>query len=276
MLSVCLITQDEEANLPRTLDSVAALVRDLGGEIVVVDSGSTDRTLEIAKQYGARIFSEPWKGFAGQKNSAMEKATKEWILSLDADEPLEAACAEEVKSALKAAPSGHEGCKTMGESPRIPGVSRVEPPVGYWIARKNHFLGRWIRHGGFYPDRKLRLVRRGAGKWVEHGAHPTIDVSGPTGTLRGAMLHYAYPTLRSYLEHMNSYSSQQARFMVEAGRRGFDFLNIVLNPAATFFYNYFLRLGFLDGREGFLLHAYHSAYVSWKYAKVWEMTRKRQ
>lgn len=264
MLSVCLITQDEEANLPRTLDSVAALVRDLGGEIVVVDSGSTDRTLEIAKQYGARIFSEPWKGFAAQKNSAMEKATKEWILSLDADEPLEEECAAEIGNVLGA---GEDARATAGQRPAL--------PVGYWIPRKNHFLGRWIRHGGFYPDRKLRLIRRGAGKWVEHGAHPTIDVSGPTGTLRGAMLHYAYPTLRSYLEHMNSYSSQQARFMVEAGRRGFDFVNIVLNPAATFLYNYFLRLGFLDGREGFLLHAYHSAYVSWKYAKVWEMTRKR-
>lgn len=255
MLSVCLITQDEEQNLPRTLESVAALVRDLGGEIIVVDSGSTDRTLDIARQHGAKIFSEPWKGFAGQKNSAMEKATKDWVLSLDADEPLEKECAEEIRSIV-----------STGNAALL---------SGYWIARKNHFMGRWIRHGGFYPDRKLRLIRHGAGQWVEHGAHPTIDVSGPTGTLRGAMLHYAYPTLRSYLEHMNSYSSQQARFMVEAGRRGFDFANIVLNPAATFVYNYFLRLGFLDGREGFLLHAYHSAYVSWKYAKVWEMTRER-
>ncbi|HEU5451394.1 MAG TPA: glycosyltransferase family 2 protein [Terriglobales bacterium] len=271
MLSVCLITQDEEANLPHTLESVAALVGDLGREIIVVDSGSIDRTLEIAKQYGVRIFSESWKGFAAQKNSAMEKATQPWILSLDADEPLEEECAEEISTILKAVPAGDAWCQTMGEGWKsAPGLI-----AGYWIARKNHFLGRWIRHGGFYPDRKLRLIRRGAGKWVEHGAHPTIDVSGPTGTLQGAMLHYAYPTLRSYLEHMNSYSSQQAKFMVGSGRRGFDFVNIVLNPAATFLYNYFFRLGFLDGREGFLLHAYHSAYVSWKYAKVWEMTRKK-
>ena len=275
MLSVCLVTQDEEENLGRTLESVQRLVRELGGEIVIVDSGSTDRTLEIARHHNARVFSEPWKGFAGQKNSAMEKATKEWILSLDADEPLEAGCAAEIVANLQRSPSGHEWCETMGKSPNVPGTTRAGQIVGYWIPRKNFFLGRWIRHGGFYPDRKLRLVRRGAGQWVEHGAHPTMDVSGPTGALRGAMLHYAYPTLRSYLDHMNSYSSQQAKFLVDSGRRGFDFVNIVLNPIATFLYNYVLRLGFLDGREGFLLHAYHSAYVSWKYAKVWEMTRKR-
>ena len=267
MLSVCLVTQDEEENLGRTLESVQALVRDLGGEIVVVDSGSTDRTLEIARQHGARIFSEPWKGFAGQKNSAMEKATKEWILSLDADEPLEQQCAAEILRLLR------DQVSKSGDARDTSAVQRQ--PVAYWIARKNYFLGRWMRHGGFYPDRKLRLIRRGAGHWVEHGAHPTIEVTGPTGTLRGAMLHYAYPTLRTYLEHMNSYSSQQAKFLVDSGRRGFDFVNIVLNPIATFLYNYVLRLGFLDGREGFLLHAYHSAYVSWKYAKVWEMTRAK-
>jgi glycosyltransferase involved in cell wall biosynthesis len=269
VLSVCLITQDEEDNLGRTLESVAGLVRELKGEIVVVDSGSTDRTLEIARQHGAKVFCEPWKGFAGQKNSAMEKATGEWILSLDADEPLEKECAEEIRAILTSRPSA-DASEGGGTNP-----ARSAPGLiaGYWIARKNFFLGRWMRHGGFYPDRKLRLIRRGAGRWEEHGAHPTIDVNGPTATLRGAMRNYAYPTLRSYLEHMNSYSSQQAKFMVQAGRRGFDVVNIVFNPLATFVYNYFFRLGFLDGREGLLLHFYHSAYVSWKYAKVWEMTR---
>ncbi len=252
MLSVALITLNEEENLPRTLASVAGLVRELGGEIIVVDSGSTDRTLDIAAAAGAKIFSEPWKGFAGQKNSAMDKAICDWVLSLDADEPLEKECAQEIGGVLASNPEA----------------------LGYWIARKNFFLGRWIRYGGYYPDRKLRLVRRGAGKWIEHGAHPTIEIRGATANLRHAILHYAYPTLRGYIAHMNSYSSMQAEHLNKTGRRGFDFINIVVNPIATFLYNYVFRLGFLDGREGLLLHLYHSIYVSWKYAKAWELARK--
>jgi glycosyltransferase involved in cell wall biosynthesis len=252
-LSVAIITKDEELNLPRTLDSVQELVRSLGGEIVIVDSGSTDRTLDIARQHGAKIYSEPWKGFAAQKNSVLEKASGDWILSLDADEPLEPAAADEIHAELAATPT----------------------VAGYWIPRKNFFLNRWIHHGGFYPDRKLRLIRRGAGQWIEHGAHPTIQVTGPTANLRHAILHYAYPTLRGYIAHMNSYSSMQAEHLTKSRRRGFDLVNIVLNPLATFFYNYVLRLGFLDGREGLLLHLYHSAYVSWKYAKAWELSQNR-
>ena len=179
-LSVVVITKDEEENLPRTLHSVEGLLRELGGEIIVVDSGSTDRTLVIAAAAGARIFHEPWKGFAGQKNSALDKATGDWVLSLDADEPLEPASAGEIRTLLAS-----------------------DPPLnGYWIPRKNFFLGRWIRHGGFYPDRKLRLVRRGAARWVEHGAHPTMATAGATANLRNAILHYSYPTLPDYIAHM--------------------------------------------------------------------------
>ena len=228
------------------------LVRDGQGEIIVVDSGSTDRTLEIARSYGAKVFSEPWKGFAGQKNSAMEKATGDWVLQLDADEALEPEVAEEVGGR----------------------VDHAGDLVGFWIARKNFFLGRWIKHGGFYPDPKLRLIRRGAGKFEESGAHPTIKVNGATGKLKHALIHNAYPTLRGYIDHMNSYSSSGAVVAVEKGYRAFNPLNIVVRPALTFIYNYFFRLGFLDGREGLLLHAYHAVYVSWKYAKAWELSRK--
>ena len=251
-LSVVLITQNEEANLPGTLESLMPLVRDGKGEIIVVDSGSTDRTLEIARSYGAKVFSEAWKGFAGQKNSAIEKATGAWVLQLDADEPLEPELASEIESAL------------AGDSPL----------QGFWIPRKNLFLGRWIRHGGFYPDPKLRLIRRGAGKFEEYGAHPTIKISGPTRHLRHALIHNAYPTLRGYIDHMNSYSSSGAQLAVAKGHRSFNSLDIVVRPLLTFVYNYFLRLGFLDGKEGFLLHLYHSVYVSWKYAKAWELARR--
>jgi len=249
-LSVVLITQNEEGNLPRTLESVMPLVRDGKGEIIVVDSGSTDRTVEIAKSYGAKVFVEVWKGFAAQKNSAMDKASMDWVLQLDADEALEPSLASEIEIKLK-------GSATVS---------------GFWIPRKNFFLGRWIRHGGFYPDPKLRLIRRGAGRFEEYGAHPTIKVNGPTRKLSNALLHDAYPTLRGYIDHMNSYSSMGAEVVVAKRRRRFSFTNIVIRPLLTFIYNYFFRLGFLDGREGLLLHLYHSAYVSWKYAKAWELS----
>jgi glycosyltransferase involved in cell wall biosynthesis len=250
-LSVVLITQNEEGNLPRTLESVMPLVRDGKGEIIVVDSGSTDRTVEIAQSFGARVFVEAWKGFAAQKNSAMDKASMDWVLQLDADERLEPELASEIEIALK-------GSATIS---------------GFWIPRKNFFLGCWIRHGGFYPDPKLRLIRRGAGRFEEYGAHPTIKVNGPTGKLSNALLHDAYPTLRGYIDHMNSYSSMGAEVAVAKGHRRFSVGNIVIRPLLTFVYNYFIRLGFLDGREGLLLHLYHSAYVSWKYAKAWELSR---
>jgi glycosyltransferase involved in cell wall biosynthesis len=253
-ISVALITLNEEANLPRTLESVKPLVRDGQGEIIIVDSGSTDRTLEIALSFGAKIFSESWKGFAAQKNSAMEKACGDWVLQLDADEALEPELALELDHALE-------------QSGNL---------VGYWIPRRNYFLGRWIKHGGFYPDPKLRLIRRGAGKFEEYGAHPTIKVEGLTGRLKHALVHNAYPNLRGYIDHMNSYSSSGADVVVAQGRRGFNLLNIVVRPKLTFIYNYIFRLGFLDGREGFLLHMYHAVYVSWKYAKAWELSRSRR
>ena len=249
-LSVVLITENEQANLAETLESVMPLVGNGRGEIIVVDSGSTDRTLEIARSFGAKVFSEPWKGFAAQKNSAMDKATCDWVLQLDADERLEGELASEILE--KALPSN----------------ANLQ---GFWIPRKNFFLGRWIRHGGFYPDPKLRLIRRGAGRFQEYGAHPTIQVNGPTGRLQHAMVHNAYPTLRGYLDHMNRYSTSGAQVALEKGYRGFRVSNIVLRPLLTFLYNYGLRLGFLDGREGLLLHLYHASYVSWKYAKAWEL-----
>ncbi len=253
-ISIALITLNEEENLPRTLESVKPLVRDGQGEIIVVDSGSTDRTLEIARKHGARIFIEPWKGFAGQKNSAMEKASGDWVLQLDADEALETELAAEIDREL----------------------GRADNLVGFWIPRKNFFLGRWIKHGGFYPDPKLRLIRRGSGKFEEYGAHPTIKVDGPTGRLENALIHNAYPTLRGYIDHMNGYSSSGAEVAIAEGHRRFNLLDIVVRPKLTFLYNYIFRLGFLDGREGFLLHFYHAVYVSWKYAKAWELGRKNK
>jgi len=251
-LSVCIIAFNEEANLGRTLESVSELVKQAGGEIVMVDSGSTDRTIDIAKSYGAKLFVEPWKGYAAQKNSAIEKCSGDWTLLLDADEAVSKELALEIQRIAQQKDGG---------------------AAGYWIPRKNLFLGRWLRHGGFYPDRKLRLFRRGRGRVEDRLVHETVKVEGPSGILRGDLLHYAYPTLAGYIEHMNKYSSLGAQMAVQEGKRGFSFINIVIRPKLTFFYNYFLRLGFLDGKEGLLLHFYHAVYVSWKYTKVWELSR---
>jgi glycosyltransferase involved in cell wall biosynthesis len=249
-LSVVIITHNEEANIGRTLASVAPLVSDGRGEIIVVDSGSTDRTVEIARQHGATIFVEEWKGYAAQKNSAIAKASGEWVLLLDADEAVEELLAGEISSLIFA------------------GSLRA---TGYFMPRKNFFLGRWMKHGGFWPDPKLRLFRREAGKVEQRAVHETVLVQGKAGTLAGgALVHHSYPTLADYIEHMNRYSSLGAEM---TGRRGFSVLNILLRPLATFFYNYVLRLGFRDGREGLLLHLYHAVYVSWKYAKAWERER---
>jgi glycosyltransferase involved in cell wall biosynthesis len=283
ILSVVIITHNEEANIDRTLASVQPLVADGKGEIIVVDSGSTDRTVEIAKSYGAKVFIEEWKGYAAQKNSAIDKATGDWILSLDADEEVEPELAAELDtheaiSAVNPAERARNWCLTMGQPSAGPRrFDKIKgPPIGYWISRKNYFLNRWMEHGGFWPDPKLRLFSRGAGTFEDRAVHEDIQLSGPVGSLRGALLHHSYPTLADYIDHMNRYSSLGAEMAIAKGHRRFSLFDIVLRPLATFLYNYIFRLGFLDGREGLLLHLYHAVYVSWKYAKSWELARKKQ
>jgi glycosyltransferase involved in cell wall biosynthesis len=260
-LSVVIITCNEEANLPRALESVKPLVSDGRGEIIVVDSHSTDRTVEIARSYGAKVFVEDWKGYAAQKNSAIAKANGDWILSLDADESVDDELAGEI---------GHLVLSIGGD----PTAVAADTVKGFRLRRKNHFLGRWIKHGGFWPDSKLRLFRRGAATFENRLVHEDAKLEGTAGALGGALIHHCYPTLSDYIEHMNRYSSLGAEMAVAEGRRGFGVINIVLRPLTTFIYNYFFRLGFLDGREGLLLHLYHAVYVSWKYAKAWELGRK--
>ena len=250
-LSVAIITRNEEANLPRTLQSVR-----WADEIVVVDCGSTDGTVEIAWSFGAKVVQEDWHGFGRQKNLAIELCTSEWVLSLDADEEVSEALAREIRHLLEGTPKAD----------------------AYFLPRRNLFLGRWMRHGGYYPDPKLRLFRKGTAWFEESAVHETLQYSGATRTLQGDLIHYAYPTLENYIEHMNRYSTLGAKQAVAKGRTSRSLpsfiWNVLLNPAATFLYNYILRLGLLDRREGLLLHLYHSVYVSWKYAKAWHSARK--
>ncbi len=283
-LSVVIITFNEEANIGRTLASVRLLVADGKGEIIVVDSGSTDRTVEIAESYGAKVFVEEWKGFAAQKNSAIDKAAGDWILSLDADEELEDRLSVELSWLLEAIPEWEKNAFPADDDPRSRELRDRGSAYGldegdlngFIVPRKNFFLARRVRYGGFWPDSKLRFFRRGTGRFEDRAVHEDVHVSGVTSAVRhGALLHHSYPTLSDYIEHMNRYSSLGAQMVVAKGRVRFSFINILLRPLFTFLYNYFFRLGVLDGREGLLLHLYHAVYVSWKYAKAWELSRHR-
>lgn len=280
-LSVVIITYNEEANIGRTLESVQPLMADGRGEVIVVDSGSIDRTVEIARSYRAKVFIEDWKGYAAQKNSAIAKASGDWTLLLDADEEVDPELAASISKYLPIADKHREyamaGVPHSVADPIFDVAYEAgteAPEDAFAFARKNFFLGRWIKHGGFWPDRKVRLFRRGYGRVEDRAVHETLKVER-TGTLNGAIVHHSYPTLSDYIDHMNRYSSLGAEMAVANGTRGFSLINIVLRPLATFIYNYFFRLGFLDGREGLLLHLYHAVYVSWKYAKAWELSRNK-
>ena len=256
-LSVAIITRNEETNLARTLESVR-----FAGEIVVVDSGSADRTLEIAGRFGARIFREPWRGFAAQKNFAISQCRGTWVLSLDADEELSPELQAQLRTLLPTNP----------------------PFDAFYLRRRNLFLGRWMRHGGYYPDPKLRLFRRNAVSFAPFGerpVHETIAFDGAFETLDFDLIHHAYPTLEEYLEHMDRYSSLGARHPRRAAPRQPLAARLPLecpdHPGArASSKTSSFRLGFLDGREGLLLHLYHAAYVSWKYSKSWEAWRQAE
>jgi glycosyltransferase involved in cell wall biosynthesis len=257
LLSVAIITRNEEHNLPRTLASVQ-----FADEIIIVDSASTDRTVEIARSFNAVVYEEPWQGFAAQKNIAIAHCTGRWILSLDADEELTPELQDQIRTLLPSNP----------------------PHDAYYLRRRNLFLGRWMKRGGYYPDPKLRLFRCDTAsfpqppRFEERPVHETMAFDGATATLDFDLIHHAYPTLESYLEHMDRYSTLGAQLLVAKGKTsrsipGF-LTNVFIVPQLTFLWNYIFRLGFLDGREGLLLHLYHAAYTSWKYAKAWQTTHK--
>jgi glycosyltransferase involved in cell wall biosynthesis len=258
LLSVAIVTLNEERNLERTLSSVS-----FADEIVVVDSGSKDRTVEIAKSFNAKVIHRDWPGFAAQKNFAVAQCSGDWILSLDADEELSPDLQTQIRVLLPTNP----------------------PADAYFIKRRNLFLNRWIKRGGYYPDPKLRLFRRSAANFShpphfeERPVHETMVFDGESATLDYDLIHHAYPTLEDYLEHMDRYSTLGAQLLVDQGRISASlaafYWNVFMVPHLTFIWNYFFRLGILDGREGMLLHLNHSAYVSWKYSKAWQTFRGR-
>ena len=250
-LSVTIITLNEEANIRRTLESVK-----WADEIIVLDSGSTDRTVEICREYTEKVFTQQWLGYSGQKNAAIDRAAGEWILSLDADEPVEGALAEEIRTVI----SSSDACD------------------GYRIPRKTFFLGKWVRHGGWYPDYNLRLFRRGKGRFEQRAVHEAVTVRGTIGRTDHAIEHYAVPDLASYMSAINKYSSLAVTEMSQRGITAFKagWVNILLRPLFTFVLKYLFRLGFLDGKHGLVLNLFHAYYVFAKYAKAWEHSSRQR
>lgn len=248
-ISIAIITFNEEKNILRTLESIS-----WADEIVIVDSGSTDNTVSICRRYTDKVFYHEWRGYTEQKNFAIEQSSCEWILSLDADESVEPALASEIISIISAPESFN----------------------GYWIPRKTFFLGRWMRHGGWYPDYNLRLFRKGKGRFVKRAVHEALHVEGKHGRTKHALEHHTYPNIASYIDKMNKYSTLAVEVMAESGISKFktSLFNIVLRPAFTFIFRYFFRLGFLDGKSGLLLNVLYSYYVFAKYVKAWEYQLK--
>ena len=238
-LSLCVITRDAAAMLADCLASAA-----FAGEVVVVDSGSRDDTVEIARRCGARVIERDWPGFGAQKSFAVAAARTDWVLCLDADERVTPELATAIAAAVAAPGAG-----------------------AYEMARRNRFLGRWLAHGEGYPDWNVRLFDRRRARWSDDPVHERVKADGPVARLSGDLLHASAESLDAYIAKQNRYTTLQAEAMHARGERA-SALRLVVSPLARFFRFYVLRLGFLDGVAGFL-HIAIGAFASFmKYAKL--------
>jgi glycosyltransferase involved in cell wall biosynthesis len=248
-LSVTIITFNEEENIRDCLENI-----NWADEIIVVDSFSTDRTVEICRQYTDKVIQRKWPGHVDQKQFALEQAVGGWILSLDADERLSEGAIREVQEVIKG------------------GEASVD---GYIFPRRTYYLGRWINYGGWYPDRKLRLIRKGAAYWSGTNPHDKLITKGPTKHLENDILHYSYRDISHQLETVDSFSRIVADIWHKEGKK-VGLFSLLIRPLASFFRTYFWKRGFLDGMPGFIVSTITSYYVFLKYAKLWELLRKNE
>ncbi|HTS55104.1 MAG TPA: glycosyltransferase family 2 protein [Burkholderiales bacterium] len=241
-LSAVVITKDEEATIRRCLESVS-----WADEIIVVDSGSADSTQRICRELGAKVHvTADWPGFGPQKNRALELATGDWILSLDADEWLTPELQSEIRSSV-ARPGSH---------------------VAFRMPRASSFCGRYMRHSGWWPDPVLRLFVRGRARFSDDLVHERLILDGSVGDLTHPLMHESFTSLEEVLHKIDRYSSAGAQMMVARGHRG-SVGSAVLHGWWTFARTYFLRAGFLDGREGFMLAVSNAEGVYYRYLKAW-------
>jgi glycosyltransferase involved in cell wall biosynthesis len=247
-ISAAIITFNEERNIARVIESLRCC-----DEILVLDSGSNDRTVEIASKLGARVEEASWHGYAAQKNIAAELASNDWVLSLDADESLSEALEAEIWQIKKSGPKFD----------------------GYTMPRLAQYLGRWILHSGWYPDRKIRLFDRKRAKWVGEFVHESVRVEGRVGHLKSNLLHFTCNSLSEHVRSMDSYTTLAAQEMVSRGEVA-TLGRLLADPPWTFFRTYLLNLGFLDGAEGLAI-AYMGAFYNFvKYSKARHMSPGRK
>lgn len=247
-LAAIIITRNEEANIARCLESVSFC-----DEIIVVDAESRDRTCEIAMRYTAQVHTLPWRGYAEQKNAAVTHTHCEWVLSVDAD--------EEVSSELRA-----EIQSVVSGNPR---------QVAFSVPRKTIHFGRWIRHGGWYPNRLIRLFRKDAGEWVGAEVHERWEARGEVGELQSDLLHYSFKDLADQVARNNRYSSLSAIRLRKEGK-SFSSAKLFLKSVSKFMETYFLKKGFLDGYPGFIISVSASYSVFLKWAKLWELENESE
>jgi glycosyltransferase involved in cell wall biosynthesis len=243
-ISIAIVTLNEETNLPRLLASV----RGLAAEIVIIDSGSTDRTEAIAREAGAVFVTAPWEGFVVQKNRALERCTQPWALFLDADEAL----SPELAASARGLFSG----------------GRAPEGDGFWVNRRTWYLGAWIWHA-WYPEWRLRLIRRGAGRWGGMDPHAKLEVRGAAKRLEGDLLHYSFRDLEDHLERTIRYSRTMANSYIKAGKR-FRWRHLLLSPWVAFFKHLALKQGWRDGWRGWLISVIRAIDVFAKYAFLLE------
>ncbi len=244
-LSVTVIAWNEEERLRACLDSVA-----WADEIIVVDAESTDKTAALAREFTDRVWVRPWPGFAAQKNFALDQASGDWVLSLDADERVTPELADRIRSI----------------------VERGGPADGYSVPRRNIFWGAWVRHGGLYPDYQLRLFRRGAGRFAEDAVHESVRVGGPVEVLAEPLLHQSYRDLEDFVRRSNRYSTLAAQDWLRHGRP-VSLAALIMKPLGRFLSMYIVRTGFLDGWRGLVLAVLYAEYVFLRTAKAWEARR---
>ena len=249
-ISVILVASNEEQNLPRCLSSVAGWV----SEIVVVLNNSTDRSEQIAQEYGARIERSAWLGFRDTKNVALSFASQPWVLNLDADEEVSPALREEIAAFFQ-----------RGESERFTGVS---------FPRKVFFLGRWITHGDWYPDRVLRLFRRETSRFEGSYGHDHVSVQGAIKKLRADLHHYSYPTINSHVLKINSFADAFLRQQIE-DKKKWSPIATIARPLWRFFRAYVLKRGFLDGFPGLYI-AWATAFATFvRYSRLYEHEHRK-
>jgi glycosyltransferase involved in cell wall biosynthesis len=239
-ISATIITYNEERNIARAIESLRCC-----DEILVVDSGSSDRTCEIAATLGAKLVESVWLGYAGQKNFAADQAANDWILSIDADEVLSEALEAEIWRLKKNGPMFD----------------------GYAMPRLAQYLGRWIFHSGWYPDRKVRLFDRRKARWVGRYVHESVTVNGSVGHLEANLLHFTCSSLSEHLKTMDRYTTLAAEQII-ADNQPVGWWQLLGDPAWTFIRTYFLKRGFLDGMEGLAIAHMAALYNFLKFAKV--------